>query len=175
MEETIVKKFLSLLLCLLMIVMAAVPASAASYLNIDHIQDLVEGVTSKKVEQVELDDGTVLLVILYENDEKTFIAYFEVTGTNKHILKYSLLTVDEYSGDELTEAYRVANQWNRDKRYPRLYVGGDNCFEADNHLFCTADVTDDMITEFVDNQLRGTKQLFQFMADNGYSQYKDLK
>lgn len=83
---------------------------------------------------------------------------------------------DIYSKENESDALKFVNTWNYDHRYPVALADYDSCsIIANGNLMCTEDVTDDMIGEFVEDMVFGTKQLFTALSDAGYSYYEGMK
>ncbi len=89
------------------------------------------------------------------------------------LLAVLLMTADLcVQEDGLTDAYNICNLWNTNDCFPTAVIDlSDFTFGGVSMLFCTSDVTDNMIYEFVRRSISGSKDYVQFLLDSGYEQF----
>lgn len=170
------KRIVCLVLTLALLLCSTACFAATFDYSLESLQSIVESYTSNPVFTYTTSSGVDRIVINFsKSDDMDVWAEVFFTGTSGRIIKYITFTTDNYAvpASSYNSALMTCNKFNVEYRYPKAFVLEDNTFAADGDLFGTADLTVDMVKEYIDNMIYGTSSFVDFLNTEGWSQFAE--
>ena len=171
------KKFLTAMISVVLLVCMLGCAFASTWdYSFSSLKRLVMDSTSNNVIEYTTSSGVDHVVIDFSKGSSLSVwAEVFYDGNSNRIIKYILYTDVSLAigSGERTKAFETINTWNLEKRYPKAVLYEDDTFLADGDLMGTADLTTDMVDEFIGNMLFGSKTFLSFLNESGFTQFHE--